>query len=169
MDERQERLIAEAKRYVGTKEIIGANGLGTNRGVRIDYWNFEAGGDPKAGDPWCASFFSQMGIQAVGRQSWAFKVSESVQAIVDAATKMDQFTKELEVAARRVVAGIVWYYEDLHRYAHIGIPAKIDVPQRLIDTIEGNTNDGQSRDGFKVAEHVGRPVTARVGFLLWPV
>lgn len=169
--EAQARLIREATRYIGTKEIVGKDGVGTNRGVRIDYWNFEVGANPVDGEPWCASFFTQMGIQAVGRDAWAFKPSDSVQQIVDEATKRQCFTTDFHDACARVMAGVVWWYDTLKppRYGHIGIPVRIDQAAKVFDSVEGNTNDGESRDGYKVALHKNRPVSARVGFLLWPV
>lgn len=168
--EAQARLIREAKRYVGTKEIV-VNGSGTNRGIRVDYWNFEVGAevrDGAVGAAWCASFFSQMGVQAVGREAWAFKLSDSVQEIVDEATKRQCFTTDFHDAGSRVIAAAVWYYDALKRYAHIEIPVRIDPAAKVFDSIGGNTNDGDSRDGYKVAFHLNRPVTPRVGFLLWP-
>ncbi len=168
--EAQARLIREAMRYLGTKETIGANGIGTNRGIRVDYWNFEAGADPNTSPPWCAGFFGQMGIQAVGREAWGFLHSDSVQEIVTEATKRQCFTTDFSDACRRVIAGVVWWYDTLTpaRYGHIGIVTRVDPAARVFDSIEGNTNTGDSRDGYEVALHKNRPVSARVGFLLWP-
>jgi hypothetical protein len=154
----------EARRYDGTKEIP------PNRGIRVDYWNFEAGADPKTSPAWCASFASQMGVQAFGRLGYPLKRSASVQAIVDDAKTRGLFTTDLSIAAGRAVLAVI-FFPTLKRYGHILVVAGIDVGARTVAGIEGNSNDDGSRDGYEVVERAGkkaRPVTDRFGFILWP-
>ena len=67
-DDPRKELVYEARKYVGEAEVP----VGSNRSVRIDYWNLEAIGDwrklPMGGEgaPWCGSFVSGAGRQALG-------------------------------------------------------------------------------------------------------
>lgn len=155
---------AEARRYDGTKEIP------QNRGIRVDYWSLEAGADPVTSPAWCASFASQTGVQAFGRANYPLRRSASVQAIVDDAKARSLFTTDIELAAKRAVLAVLWF-PSLGRYGHILVVADIDVAARTVAGIEGNSNDDGSRDGYEVVERKGkkaRPITDRVGFILWP-
>lgn len=151
----RELLVREARRYVGTKE----EPKGSNRGLRIDYW-LDLVGSPLA-SAWCAAFVTGMGLQAVGRGAWPFKVSGGVQDIVSAAGQL--LTKDL--AQVRPGDLMVLFFPSLNRYAHIGIVET--VAAGTVDAIEGNTDDTGGREGYIVARRT-RSLTDRVAFLRWP-
>lgn len=148
-------LIAEAKRYVGVVE----QPKNSNRGTHIDYWVRETGLDPAGGHPWCAAFVHQMGRQALGYR-WPAPRTASVMTLVAWASAKPN------VLALVPTPGdlFVLWNEKLNRFAHVGIVTGLDLSGWT--TIEGNTNDGGSRDGYGVfARHrVSHP---RDRFIHW--
>ncbi len=156
-----QELIAEARKYVGEAEIPS----GSNRSIRIDYWNLEAIGDWRKfpmggkGAPWCGSFVTAAGRQAMGHL-WPVPQTGTVQAMVDWAKTKGVWSKN------NIEAGNLFclYYPNLKRYGHVGIVTGITTEG--ITTIEGNTNDGGSRTGFAVFERTRR-LSDRMGFIMW--
>lgn len=160
-------LLAEATRYLGTKE----EPKGSNRGVHIDYW-LQTVGSP-LGSPWCAAGVWCWGLQATGRPLWPVRMSGRVQTIVDHAVQLGQFTKD----ATAVQAGdlVVLYYPNLSRpslsrYGHIGVVESV-AGGRVV-SIDGNTapdvaaGSAADREGYAVCRK-SRPLTDRVGFIRW--
>lgn len=130
-------IIAEAKRYVGVVE----QPKNSNRGPHIDYWVRETGLDPAGGHPWCAAYVHQVGRQALGYR-WPCPRTASVMTLVAwAAAKPGVLVQTPSVGDLFVL-----WNEKLNRFAHVGIVTGLSTDG--YDTIEGNTNDGGSRDGF---------------------
>ncbi len=154
-------LVDEARNYIGEAEVP----VGSNRSTRIDYWNLEAIGDWRdfpmggAGAPWCASFVTAMGRQALGH-GWPLERTGTVQAMVDWAVAKGVWS----LSDPEVGDLFCLYYSRLKRYGHVGIVT--GVKSGRITTIEGNTNDGGSRTGFAVFERK-RKITSRMGFIHW--
>ena len=165
----RQELIAEARKYIGEEEIPS----GSNRSVRIDYWNLEAIGDWRKfpmggkGAPWCGSFVTAAGRQALGHL-WPVPQTGTVQAMVDWAKSKEVWYEAVDFMEDLVdpEAGDLFclYYPNLKRYGHVGIV--IGVTTKGITTIEGNTNDGGSRTGFAVFER-SRKFSDRMGFIKW--
>lgn len=156
-------LIAEAKRYVGVVE----QPKNSNRGPHIDYWVRETGLDPVGGHPWCAAFVHQVGRQALGYR-WPCPRTASVMTLVAWAAAKPDVLRESPSAGDLFV---LWN-EKLNRFAHVGIVTGVShrTVGRMVefgyDTIEGNTNDGGSRDGYGCfARH--RALSARDRFIHW--
>lgn len=157
----EQELIDEARKYLGEAEIP----MGSNRSIRIDYWNLEAIGDWRSfpmggqGAPWCGSFVTGAGRQALGHL-WPVPVTGVVQAMVDWA-KTEGIWSE---TGPEVGDLFCLYYPKLKRYGHVGIVTEVSPGE--IKTIEGNTNDGGSRTGFAVFERI-RKISNRMGFIKW--
>jgi hypothetical protein len=70
---------------------------------------------------------------------------------------------------------VVYFYEGLHRYGHIGIVKTIHLAEDADDvtttvSIDGNTipdDSGDSREGYMVCEKA-RTVGNHTAFLIWP-
>lgn len=154
MSQRSDGLIAEAMRYVGTVE----SPRNSNRGREIDYWIHEAGLDPAGAYPWCAAFVAQVGRQAEGHR-WPCPRTAGV-AILAAWGAAHGCIEELPQPGDLF---LLWD-GTLKRFAHVGIVTKVTGDK--YDTVEGNTNDDGSRDGYGVfVRHRAR--TARDRFLRW--
>jgi hypothetical protein len=157
-----ELLIAEARRYIGVAE----KPPGSNRGIEVDYYNWQAIGDwrpfPMGGQgaPWCASFVSQIGVQALGRSRWPIPVTAIAQAMVE-------WGEGKQVTSPMPHKGDVFalYYPTKGRHGHVGIVTGL-LPDNRFATIEGNSNRGGSREGYAVVEQ-SRPVTDRCTFIRW--
>lgn len=148
-------IIAEAKRYIGVVE----EPKNSNRGREIDYWIHEAGLDPAGAYPWCAAFVGQVGRQVLGYR-WPAPRTASVMTLVAWAAARPGVLDELPSVGNMFV---LWN-DALGRYAHIGFVSGIT--KSGIETIEGNTNDGGSRDGYGVfARH--RTLHPRDRFIDW--
>lgn len=168
-DDPRKELIDEARKYLGEAEVP----VGSNRSVRIDYWNLEAIGDwrsfPMGGQsaPWCQSFAYGAGRQALGHL-WPLPQTGTVQIIVDWAKQAGVWYEGVDFIEDLVdpEAGDLFclYYPKLKRYGHVGIITGVQAGE--IQTIEGNTNDGGSRTGFAVFERT-RKITDRMGFIKW--
>jgi hypothetical protein len=142
----REQILAEAGRYLGTRE----EPKGSNRGVRISGWLDLVGIRVPA--PWCAAFVWAMGLQALGRALWPVEASALVQAIVDHAIAEGTFTKDATSA--RAGDLVVFHYPALGRYGHIGI----------VESVGAGT--AADREGYGVFRK-DRPLNDRVAFIRW--
>jgi len=156
-----EAVLEEAHRYLGVEE----KPAGSNRGIEIDYWNWEAIRDwrpfPMGGQgaPWCTAFISQIGIQALGRQRWPVPATAIAQAVYEWGDRQG-------IAVPLPHRGDLFalYYPVHGRYGHVGFVTGVGA--NSFTTIEGNTNPGGSREGYGVFERK-RPVTERTAFIRW--
>ena len=101
------------------------------------------------GAPWCMAFVHFIGRSCFGAL-WPLTVSASCQTTFE-----DAQTKGCVIATSELRAGdllFVWH-PSLNRYGHVAIVAGTRVTAG-VPTIEGNTNDGGSRDGWGVFSRV---------------
>lgn len=156
-------LVAEATRYLGTRE----EPKGSNRGVRINYW-LQTVGSP-LGSPWCAATVWCLGLQATGRALWPVKMSGRVQDIVDHALAEGTFTRDASLA--RAGDLVVFHYPALKRYGHIAV-LEHPVTADRVRSIDGNTapdvaaGSAADREGYGMFRK-DRPMSDRVGFVRW--
>ena len=122
---------------------------GNNHGQMVERFLHEVG--LSAGAPWCAAFVHHVGYwsqfdPAQQRSAWPLPATGSCQVLGDTAAQQ-------QALVHRPVRGDVflWYMAPLDRFAHTGIV--LDMRETgstfLCTTIEGNTNDDGSRDGWK--------------------
>lgn len=147
------RLIAAANAFIGFAEQGG-----DNRGQVVERFLAEVNQPP--GAPWCAAFLYHVGYHSqfdhtTRRSTWPLPATASCEALA-------QYADSRGVLERQPATGDVFllYSRVLGRFAHTGIVVAIE-PRRpgvrdvhLCLTIEGNTNDDGSRDGFATLRKV---------------
>lgn len=142
-----ERLVAAASAFVGVGEEGDANS-----GQMVEL--FLRGVNQPAGQPWCAAFVHHVGYwshydHATRRSSWPLPATASC-------WQLGEFARVRAVLKPLPQVGDVFlvYSGKLRRFAHTGIVTSLVSHQRAGDdhvvecgTVEGNSNDGGSRDG----------------------
>jgi len=162
----RDALIAEARRYLGKREQM-VNGKPSNRSTLIDAWNTEVAAP--LGSPYCCSGVSQWGVQGVGRSAWPFKLTASVATLVAECQRNGLFSRDVRQA--RVGDLVVFYFDSLARWAHIGVV--VTLTPKFVTSVDANTTPSvpagtaADRDGSGVFEKT-RPIGPHVGFCLWP-
>lgn len=153
-------LIEVARKYLYVRE----QPPGSNRSPEIDGW-LTAVNSP-LGSPWCAAYVSGVGVEALGIAHWPFLRTASVQQLV---TWCMARRRTASIAKAKPGDLVVFYFQSLQRYAHIGLVATRTKGQ--ITSIEGNTVAdgalGDTREGWGVFEKV-RAVSDRMLALTWP-
>jgi hypothetical protein len=143
---------------------------GSNRGPRIDEYLRLVGLNPEAGSfPWCAAFVFFCFQQAASRKrkrnplvKTAGVLSHWNRAEANGARRI----KAVEAAARPelVLPGHIFIMDFGGGAGHTGIVTGIS--RGKLVTIEGNTNDGGSREGVGVFARTGRTIgSINKGFL----
>jgi hypothetical protein len=139
-------LIAAAKVFIGVPEQGG-----DNRGQMVEI--FLHGVGLPAGEPWCAAFVHHVGFWSqfdpdTGRSTWPLPATGACQRLADVAAACG-------VLVERPVQGdlFVMWVPELARFAHTGVVIEVAETATgfACTTIEGNTNDDGSRDGWKTA------------------
>ena len=137
---------------------------GSNRGPKVDEYLRTAGLDPAAGSfAWCAAFvywcFNES-ARGIGRPN----------PVVRTAGVMDHWRRAEQAGARRLPGddatadpsrihpGMIFVLDTGGGSGHTGLVEAID-GGRLI-TLEGNTNDGGSREGVGVFRRNGRKIVS---------
>lgn len=144
---------------------------GSNRGSVVDTYHRAVGLNPADGQPWCAAFLFfcfQSAAKQLGRSN----------PVVKTAGVLDHWNKARDKSIATITAAAAHMREDMVKPGHIfiidtgpaggaghtGLVEKI-VMGKLV-TIEGNTNDGGSREGIGVFRREGRRIRdINVGFI----
>jgi hypothetical protein len=139
-----ERLIAAALALNNITEQGGEN-----RGQMVELMLREV--DLPPGEPWCAAYVSHIGFWShydptTHTSSWPLPMTGAC-AVLGAFAQAHTILET--VPARGDL--FLMYFPSLHRFAHTGVILSVtDTPTAsLCTTIEGNTNDDGSRDGWK--------------------
>jgi hypothetical protein len=137
---------------------------GTNRGQMIDL--FLRGVNQPPGEPWCAAFVHHVGYwshfaSGVQTSSWPLPPTASCNALA-------QYAKEQDVLRDDPADGDVFllWHAPIACFAHTGIVERVRERGKLAggtkwvdcDTIEGNSDAGDSRDGDGATTGVVRRV-----------
>lgn len=107
------------------------------------------------GQPWCAAFVYNVGVQALGAQ-WPLPQTGGCQVLADYAKLHGVLTVDIEVGD----VFLIWHPE-LSRFAHTGF---IVGPNHL--TLSGNTSGAGSREGWLVGRRTWS-FTAQDRFIRW--
>lgn len=137
---------------------------GSNRGPEVDAYLRAAGLDPASGSyPWCAAFVYWCFAQAAGALGLPNPAIRS-------AGVLTTWTKAGQANLRRIPAaaaaadtslvrpGLVFVLATGAGEGHTGFVSAVDGV--LLTTIEGNTNEGGSREGIGVFARHGRKLAA---------
>jgi hypothetical protein len=130
---------------------------GENRGQVVEEYLRTTGLDE--GYPWCAAFIAWCGKQAHGA-AWPLPLTAGCKELGAAAE-----AKGLLVEKPQAGDVFLLLYEKLGRFAHTGFVTDV-LPDGRIRTIEGNTNDGGSRDGYGVFARI-RAIEPGDRFIRW--
>lgn len=127
---------------------------GNNRGARVEEYQAAAGAKP--GDPWCASFVY-----------WCFERAARAPGVPNPLPRtpgvLSMWHRSPAPAQRKSpTAGALFVQDKGHGLGHIGFVE--GVGPDLIYTVEGNTNDGGSREGDAVMRR-SRPRGTVMGYL----
>ena len=141
-------LVAAANSFVGFTEQGG-----DNRGQVVE--RFLAEVHQRPGQPWCAAFVYHVGYHShydgsTRISTWPLPATASCQELFGFARARNVLRDEPEIGDV-----FLHYSQELRRYAHTGIVTAVDDPDRagirdvhVCTTIEGNTNEDGSREGF---------------------
>ncbi len=160
------RLLAKVL-AVATGEIgVMEEPPGSNRGSRVEEYQKLVGIEP--GDPWCAGFVFYCFEKAAAtlRRKNPITVAGcktgSVLELWNLARKSSMVktisTDEAANDPSKVKPGMVFVISTSGIQGHTGLVAGVD--GNRLETIEGNTNDGGSREGVGVFRHTGRTIAS---------
>ncbi|WP_210183351.1 peptidoglycan-binding protein [Methylobrevis pamukkalensis] len=142
------RALDIARAQLGVREVP----LGSNRGPMVDQYLLSTGVPP--GHAWCMAFVYWCYAQAAAELGLANPMPRTAGVMRSWQLAKDSGSARLLTAAQvkdnvaDVEPGMVFYISTGGGLGHTGIVADI-VAGRLV-TVEGNTNDGGSRDGIGV-------------------
>lgn len=136
--------------------------LGSNSGPRVNQY-LEAVGD-KGGLPWCAAFVYwcfQEAAAALNVPNPATRTAGAVDVWDEAGTRGTPRVAAVVAAERPILVqpGMVFVIATGGGHGHVGLVEKIE--GTVLTTIEGNTNNGGSREGIGVF----RRTTRRIGHI----
>jgi hypothetical protein len=151
---------------IALKELGVHEEGGENKGKRVQEYQKAAGINP--GDPWCAAFINWCAEQAalaLGLKSplEQIKLQGYVQAYYDFFKPKGVVITDL----KNVKAGDLFLV--LHapnHYGHIGLVKDTDLVKKRFHSVEGNSNDEGSREGYEVCTNF-RPATEKIVFIRW--
>lgn len=168
-DLKKKLLAFEAQKWVGVREMGG-----DNRGQIVEM--FQKAVDGKAvGEPWCAAFTGFV-IKTVDATMKALELDQGETQLVLSEHVMTLWNKAPEAAKSKTPEPgclVCWQlYKDgkATGSGHVGVVVKV-LDSKQIETIEGNTNDGQGveRNGVGVYRRIrdiaGAGSMKVVGFL----
>lgn len=129
------RALAWAASQVGVRET------GRNKGEMVEAYQEQAGLGKGGGYPWCAAFVYWAYIKAGTPPNRLpnFGAAAAVRNWRDWAAKNDRLTDKPQ-------RGDLFYWVGANGQGHIGFVTEVSI-LGFVKTIEGNTNDGGSRDG----------------------
>jgi hypothetical protein len=163
-----EAVLSFASGETGTMEIPP----GSNRGPRVDQYIRAAGLNPGGDYPWCACFVY-----------WCFKKASTSLSVANPCVKtagvLDHWAGANNVASAvrilpaeaqaqpsLVVPGTLFLIRTSGTKGHIGIIEEVRGNQ--LTTVEGNTNDGGSREGIGVYRRTSRMTSQiNLGFVFY--
>lgn len=148
----QERALEIAVTQLGVEEVP----RGSNRGPQVDEYIKSVGLDPAGKYSWCMALMYWCFMQAAGKLGVQNPMLKTGGVLLQWQKRKDKY---------RVLTpqpGDVFIMDYGKGVGHTGIVEKVD--SDFVDTIEGNTNDEGSREGFEVCRRK-RPRSKIAGYL----
>ncbi len=154
------RVLEVAANEIGVRE----EPPGSNRGKRVCQYQRAVGVD--SGEPWCVAFI----YFCFGSAALALGVKNPMDvgdcktgSVLDLWNRARRAANAVIVLRdqalddpRKVVAGMIFAISTGGGNGHVGLVANVN--GNRLETIEGNTNDGGSREGIGVFRHTGRTI-----------
>ena len=154
-----------AAEQIGEREVP----LGSNRGPMVDQY-LQSVSPGLLGQPWCMAFVHWCFQQAAARHGMVNPAPKTAHVWTAWETAQTMPGVEVVTAAEavrdsaKVVPGMVFFLDTGGRTGHTGFVS--DIVQGRLVTIEGNTNDGGSREGIGVFTRAGRRMDSiNLGFV----
>lgn len=145
---RVERIIGIAQGYIGQKEIAGNKGFQDEsfekKMRQVGFYT---------GAPWCAFFVKLV----YGEAYYDVKFLHQAVAKYNSGSALGTLKAHEEAGVFPIgeepkPGAIVIWREGKGTNGHAGIVVSVDADNNTMTTIEGNTNDDGSREGYEVAE-----------------
>jgi hypothetical protein len=139
----------------------------TNHGEAVKYQ--VAAGLPKGGGfPWCQSLVYWCGLQAYGAQNPVPRTGGVLDCWNKALHQGIPTLSKAHATPQNVLPGYQFILDLGKGEGHTGIVERVDADGTL-HTIEGNSNDDGSRDGYEVCRQSKRHLTDKVlvGFICY--
>lgn len=154
--------LAKAVSQVGVQE----NPKGSNRGKEVDEYIRRVGLDPAGKFPWCAAFVYWCFDEAADEESVVNPVMKTAGTLAHWNANKGNATKFLAktINPADIQPGDVFIMRFSSITGHTGFVHSVDVRNRTIVTIEGNSNNTGSREGYEVVRHV-RQLSSILGFM----
>ncbi len=157
----------EALRIAGTQLHVREDPLGSNRGTEIDAFLRAVGLDPKKGSyPWCVAFAYWCYAEGAAALSTDNPLP-ATPGVLDHWNKAKKISRAKRISANAVVKdpslispGMLFVIDTGGGEGHMGIVESVS--GGLLTTIEGNTNDGGTRDGIGVFRRAGARSVASI-------
>jgi hypothetical protein len=154
------KVIAVATNEIGVRE----EPAGSNKGQRVSEYQRAAGVDP--GEPWCVAFlyfcFGSAAL-SLGMKNPMDEGDCKTGSVLDLWNRARRATNTVVLLREqalgdpsRVVPGMIFVISTGGGNGHVGLVVKVD--GNRLETIEGNTNDGGSREGIGVFRRTGRSI-----------
>ena len=155
MSKLTERIIADAIQTIGVHEIGRSNS-----GPEVNQYLKFVGLSP--GNPWCCAYVVYRVYKAAHEigVDVGFKITGSCQVLY-------LWAKAKKLVHTVPVAGDVFlqWHSKLDRYAHAGFVRSISPTGKSFVTVEGNSNDDGSRDGYEVCSNTRKIVPGKYVFV----
>jgi hypothetical protein len=129
---------------------------GSNKGPMVDKYLASVGLNP--GFAWCQAFVHWCYEQAAAGcgDNPVVKTAGVLDCWNRTATTKKVFALEAKAKPELLEAGMQFIMTFGHGTGHTGIIESVDVAKRTIHTIEGNSNNDGSREGYAVVRHERR-------------
>ncbi len=147
------------------KSQVGVREAGTNRGPDVDKYLSSVGLKPPPGNPWCMAFVYwcfEKASQTMGRGNPAVKSGHCLTVWNNATGKKVSGSEAVNNPAK-IKPGYVFIMDYGGGKGHTGFV--VSVNGGIVTTIEGNTNDGGSREGDGVYQRSRKINSIKKGFI----
>lgn len=149
-----------AQSQIGVREVPP----GSNRGPEVDAYQRSVGLNPEGKYSWCAAFVY-----------YCFNKASIELATINPLVKTGGVLKHWnETHGRKILTsevnkdtsleGTIFVISEAGGFGHTGMVESFDFPSRVVTTVEGNTNEGGSREGIGVFRRK-REIHAIKGFI----
>ncbi|MFK8253923.1 CHAP domain-containing protein [Ancylobacter terrae] len=151
----REAVLTIARGQIGVRE----EPVGSNRGPQVDLYHRAAGINPAAGNfPWCVSFVQWVFAQAFAGASPLFRTAGVHALWSKRQTGSITVVPANKASAQTVKPGMVFLLDTGGGKGHAGIVEAVNRSKGTLTTIEGNTNNGGSREGYGVFRRTTRKI-----------
>lgn len=161
-----EKLLQTALQIAQSQNGVSEQPKGSNRGPEVDEYVKSVGLNPAGKFAWCAAFVFWCFKKAATELQVANPVVKTAGVLNHwNTTKAKRISKGVALADPNLIKpGSVFIMKFAGGTGHTGIVRRVDPIEKVVYTIEGNTNDDGSREGYEVAQRK-RSISSMLGFI----